>query len=75
MKHSLTLTRWHKVAERLGTALKESEARVVCAFTATTVSAWNKEGVEQAAAAIASIRSVLARRWRGKPWTWSSRRT
>jgi hypothetical protein len=80
MKHTLTLTRWHKIAERLGAALKESEARVVAAFTSATVSAWNKEGVEQkamaiaeeakadlarveqAAAAVAAIRSALALR-------------
>jgi len=54
MNHSLTLTRWHKVAERLNAALKEREARVVAAFTAATISPWNKEGVEQKAAAIAA---------------------
>ncbi len=80
MNHSLTLTRWHKVAERLNAALKEREARVVAAFTAATISPWNKEGVEQkaaaiaarakadlalveqAAAAVAAIRSALGRR-------------
>src|SRR5439155_15539138 len=33
MKHTLTLTRWHKVAERINAALKEREARMVAAFT------------------------------------------
>jgi len=49
MKHILTLTRWHKVAERINAALKEREVRVVVAFTAATISPWNKEGVEQKA--------------------------
>jgi hypothetical protein len=53
MKYSLTLTRWHKVAERINAALKEREARVLAAFTATTISAWNKEGAEEKAAEIA----------------------
>ena len=53
MKHTLTLTRWHKVAERINTAIKEREARAVAAFTATTVSPWNKEGVEAKADEIA----------------------
>lgn len=54
MKHTLTLTRWHKVAERINAALKERETRAVAAFTAATISPWNKEGVEQKAAAIAA---------------------
>lgn len=54
MKHSLTLTRWHKVAERIGSALKEREARTVSALTSTTISPWNKEGVEEKAASIAA---------------------
>ncbi len=80
MNHTLTLTRWHKVAERINAALKERDARVVAAFTAATISPWNKEGVEQKAAgiagrgkadlalieqgsaAVAAIRSALARR-------------
>jgi hypothetical protein len=80
VKHTLTLTRWHKVAERINAALKERDARVVAAFTAATISPWNKEGVEQKAAgiaergkadlalveqgsaAVAAIRSALARR-------------
>jgi hypothetical protein len=80
VKHTLTLTRWHKVAERINSALKERDARVVAAFTAATISPWNKEGVEQKAAgiaergkadlalveqgsaAVAAIRSALARR-------------
>ena|SRR2546425_3639072 len=52
MKHTLTLTRWHKVAERINAALKERDARAIAAFTAATISPWNKEGVEQKAAAI-----------------------
>jgi hypothetical protein len=80
MKHTLTLTRWHKVVERINVALKERDARVVAGFTAVTISPWNKEGVEQKAAgiaerskadlalveqgsaAVAAIRSMLARR-------------
>jgi len=46
MKYSLTLTRWHKVAERINAALKEREARTLAVLTATTISPWNKEGVE-----------------------------
>jgi len=53
MKFNLTLTRWHKVAERINVALKEREANVKAAFTATTISAWNKQGVEDKAAEIA----------------------
>jgi hypothetical protein len=61
MKHTLTLTRWHKVAERINAALKEREARTVAAFTATAISPWNKEGVEQKAAELgARGRSDLA---------------
>ena len=54
MKHNLTLTRWHKVVERINAAIKEREARVVAAFTAATISPWNKEGVEQKAADMAA---------------------
>ncbi len=53
MKYTLTLSRWHKVAERINTALKERETSVKKAFTATTVSPWNKEGIEEKAAGIA----------------------
>lgn len=53
MKYTLTLSRWHKVAERINTALKEREANVKKAFTGTTISAWNKEGIEDKAATIA----------------------
>jgi hypothetical protein len=53
MKHTLTLTRWHKVAERIHAALKEREANVKTAFTATTLSPWNKAGAEEKAAEIA----------------------
>lgn len=53
MKFNLTLSRWHKVAERINAGLKECEARVKAAFTGTTVSAWNKDGVEEKAADIA----------------------
>ena len=54
MKFSLTLNRWHKVAERINAAVKEREASVKGAFTATTISSWNKQGVEEKAAAIVS---------------------
>lgn len=54
MNYSLTLSRWHKVVERLNAALKEREARAVIAFTAAAISPWNKEGVEQKAAGIAA---------------------
>lgn len=53
MQYTLTLSRWHKVAERINTALKEREMDVKAAFTATTISPWNKEGVEEKAAEIA----------------------
>lgn len=53
MKHNLTLTRWHKVAERINAALKEREARALVALTAAAVSPWNKEGVEEKATAMA----------------------
>jgi len=52
MKYTLTLSRWHKVAERVNAALKEREANVKTAFKATTISPWNKEGVEEKAAEI-----------------------
>lgn len=53
MQYTLTLSRWHKVAERINAALKERESEVKAAFTATTISPWNKEGVEEKAAEIA----------------------
>ncbi|MBI2295919.1 MAG: hypothetical protein HYU76_07810 [Betaproteobacteria bacterium] len=53
MKYTLTLSRWHKVAERINAALKERETNVRAAFTATTISPWNKQGVEDKAADIA----------------------
>jgi hypothetical protein len=53
MQYTLTLSRWHKVAERINAALKERETDVRTAFTATTISPWNKEGVEEKAAQIA----------------------
>jgi hypothetical protein len=53
MRYTLTLSRWHKVAERINAALKERETEVKAAFTATTISPWNKEGVEEKAAEIA----------------------
>jgi len=52
MKYALTLTRWHKVAERINAAVKEREARAVAALTATAISPWNKEGIESKAAEI-----------------------
>ena len=53
MKYTLTLSRWHKVAERLNAGSKERETRALTALTATTVSPWNKEGVEAKAVEIA----------------------
>ncbi|MBI4189272.1 MAG: hypothetical protein HY525_01890 [Betaproteobacteria bacterium] len=53
MQYTLTLSRWHKVAERINAALKERETEVKAAFTATTISPWNKEGVEEKAVEIA----------------------
>ena len=53
MKYTLTLSRWHKVAERVNIALKEREANVKAAYTATAISPWNKQGVEEKAAVIA----------------------
>ena len=54
MKHTLTLTRWHKVAERINAALKVREDRSLQALTATTISPWNKEGIEEKARDIAA---------------------
>jgi hypothetical protein len=53
VKYSLTLSRWHKVAERLNAGSRDRETRALTALTATTVSPWNKEGVEAKAAEIA----------------------
>ncbi len=53
MKFNLTLSRWHKVTERINAASKECETRVKAAFTNTTVSSWNKDGIEEKAADIA----------------------
>lgn len=53
MKCMLTLSRWHHVAERINTALKEREAGVRAAFTATAVSPWNKENIESKAERLA----------------------
>jgi hypothetical protein len=53
MKFTLTLTRWHKVAERINAALKVREERSLAALTATTISPWNKEGIEEKARDIA----------------------
>jgi len=53
MNYLLTLSRWHKVAERIHNALKEREANVRTTFTATTISPWNRYGVEERAALIA----------------------
>ncbi len=53
MKHTLTLSRWHKVAERMQLAIKERETAVKSAYTATAISPWNKAAVEEKAAEIA----------------------
>jgi hypothetical protein len=53
MKFSLTLSRWHKVAQRIHAATKEREARLKAAYTETSISTWNREGVEEKAAEIA----------------------
>jgi hypothetical protein len=52
MKFTLTLTRWHKVAERIDAAVKVREEHAIAALTATTLSPWNKEGIEEKAKAI-----------------------
>ena len=54
MKYSLTLSRWHKVVERINAAVKERETSVKTAFTATTISTWNKQGIEEKAAEMLS---------------------
>lgn len=54
MNYTLTLTRWHKVAERLNAGSKEREVRALAALTATEVSPWNKQGVEAKAEEIAA---------------------
>lgn len=53
MKFTLTLTRWHKVVERINAALRVREERSLAALTATTISPWNKEGIEEKARDIA----------------------
>lgn len=53
MKHTLTLSRWHKVAERMQSAMKARETAVKTAYTATAISPWNKVAVEEKAAEIA----------------------
>ncbi len=53
MKHTLTLSRWHKVAERMQSAMKARETAVKTAYTATAISPWNKAAVEEKAAEIA----------------------
>lgn len=58
MKYTLTLSRWHKVAERINAALKEREANVKSGLTATTLSPWNKLGVEEKAVEIARRAAV-----------------
>lgn len=58
VKFTLTLTRWHKVAERLNSGTKEREARTITALTATEISPWNKEGVESKATEIAARASA-----------------
>lgn len=50
MTYTLTLSRWHKVTERLNAGSKERETRALAALTGTAVSPWNKEGVEGKAA-------------------------
>jgi hypothetical protein len=55
MKYTLTLSRWHKVAERIQATLKEREAAVKTAYTATTISPWNKAAVEEKAADTARL--------------------
>jgi len=52
MTYTLTLSRWHKVAERLNAGSRERETRTLSALTGTAVSAWNKEGVEGKAAEV-----------------------
>lgn len=52
MKYMLTLSRWHKVAERINAAVKERESHVKTAFNATAISPWNKDGIEEKAANI-----------------------
>jgi hypothetical protein len=53
MKFAVTLSRWHKVAERINAEVKVREERSLAALTATTISPWNKEGVEDKAREIA----------------------
>jgi hypothetical protein len=53
MNFALTLSRWHNVAERLQGALKEREAAIKTAYTAMSISPWNKPDIEEKAANIA----------------------
>ncbi|HEU5481391.1 MAG TPA: hypothetical protein VFU90_16205, partial [Candidatus Tumulicola sp.] len=52
-KFEFTLSRWHRIAERVRVAAQECEKVARNAFTATTISPWNKVGVEDKAAEIA----------------------
>jgi len=52
MKYTLTLSRWHKVTERINAALKDSEATIRTAYTDTTISPWNKADIEAKVTAI-----------------------
>src|SRR6266436_1749014 len=51
--HRCLHLRWRAAVERINAALKEREINVKAAFTATAISPWNKEGVEEKAAEIA----------------------
>lgn len=65
MKYALTLSRWHKVAERIKAAIKEREARVVVELKASETAARGKADValiESGLSAVAAIRAALARR-------------
>jgi hypothetical protein len=53
MRYTLTLSRWHKVAERINAAVKERETNVKAGLTATSISPWNKEGAVEKAGEIA----------------------
>jgi hypothetical protein len=57
MKHRLSLTRWHSVAERIKAAVSEREARAIASRDKADLAF-----VEAALSAIAAIRGALARR-------------
>ena len=62
MKTNLTLSRWHKVAERINAALKVREERTLAALTATTARAGRRASRDRGARRLKGAGSVRAPR-------------